>query len=42
MKSHLIIEFIKNRDGKLDDKLLRPSYNQCANNELEYVTHIAE
>lgn len=41
MNSHSMIKFTKNRDGKLHDKLLRPSYNQYANHEPEYVTYIA-
>lgn len=40
--SHLMIDSIKNGDGKSDDKLLRPSSNQYAHSEREDVTYMAE
>lgn len=40
MNSHVIIDSIKIGDGKLDDKLLRPSCDQYSHRELE--TYMAE
>ena len=42
MNSHLRIDSIKSGYGKLDDKLLRPSSNQYAHDELEDATYMAE